>query len=350
VSGGGPGSRPNVVKRAVVRSAFPVLLLALLGTAYITPARAGVSSGIHVAGGRLVEAGGEPLVLRGVNHGYAFGHGPASVFDDIAATGANAVRVALGTGHQWPATRPAEVAAIVERCKAARLICVLDAHDTMGLGTQPGAATVAEAVDYWLTLRDVLRNEESYVVLNIANEPAGYAVDMGWFAATEAAIGRLRAAGFSHALMIDAPNWGNDQFGVMYDHAAAVFESDPQRNVVFDVHMYGTFDTAAKVDDYLGHFVDQKLPIVVGEFSQIHEYGDPDEDAIMAYCQRLGLGYLGWSWSGNSPQYQYLDVVSGYRPGRLTAWGRRLVDGPDGLRATGHPASVYSGLWLAAAR
>lgn len=350
MDGTGPGSASPVVKRMVVRSAFPALLLALLGAAYVTPARAGATDGIHVAGGRLTEAGGEPLVLRGVNHGYAFGHGPASVFDDIRATGANAVRVALGTGHEWPATRPSEVASIVSRCKAARLICVLDVHDTMGYGTQPGAATIAEAVDYWLTLRDVLRHQESYVVLNIANEPSGHAVDADWLDTTEAAIARLRRAGFAHALMVDAPNWGNDAFRVMYDHAAAVFASDPQRNVVFDVHMYGPFDTAEKVAAYLGHFVAQRLPIVVGEFSSIHEYGDPDEDAIMAFCQAYGLGYLGWSWSGNSPQYEYLDVVAGYRPGRLTAWGRRLVDGTNGLRATGRTATVYGRLWLAAAR
>ncbi|MFI5911534.1 glycoside hydrolase family 5 protein [Dactylosporangium sp. NPDC051541] len=339
-----------MVRLLVVRSAFPALLLALLGAAYITPAKAASPAGLHVAGGRLVEAGGEPLVLRGLNHGYAFGPGPASVFDDIRATGANAVRVALSSGHEWPATRPAAVAAIVEECKAARLICVLDVHDTMGYGTQPGAASIAEAVDYWLTLRDVLRHEERYVVLNIANEPSGHAVDMDWVGGTEAAIGRLRAAGFAHALMVDAPNWGNDAFRVMYDHAAAVFAADPLRNLVFDVHMYGTFDTAAKVADYLGHFVARKLPIVVGEFSALHEYGDPDEDAIMAYCQAQGLGYLGWSWSGNSSQYHYLDVVSDFRPGRLTAWGHRLVDGPDGLRATARPADVYGRLWLAAAR
>ncbi|MEV6931823.1 cellulase family glycosylhydrolase [Dactylosporangium sp. NPDC051485] len=330
--------------------AFPALLLALLGAAYVTPARARQAEGIRVADGRLVEAGGEPLVLRGVNHGYAFGPGPASVFDDIRAAGANAVRVALASGQEWPATRPAVAASVIARCKAARLICVLDVHDTMGYGTQPGAATIGQAVDYWLTLRDVLRHQEDYVVLNIANEPSGHAVDADWLGNTEAAIARLRAAGLPHALMVDAPNWGNDAFHVMHDHAAEVFAADPLRNVVFDVHMYGPFDTAGKVSGYLDAFVQQRLPIVVGEFSQIHEYGDPDEDAIMAYCQEHGLGYLGWSWSGNSSQYSYLDVVTGYHPGRLTQWGRRLIDGPNGLRATSRPAAVYGRLWLAAAR
>jgi len=103
------------------------------------------------------------------------------------------------------------------------------------------------------------------------------------------------------------------------------------------------------VNSYLSSFTDRRLPILIGEFSGEHQWGDPDEDAIMAYCRAHGLGYFAWSWSGNSPQYAYLDLVSGYRPGRLTPWGRRLVDGPDGLRATSRPAGVFERTWLAAA-
>ncbi|MET7392698.1 glycoside hydrolase family 5 protein [Dactylosporangium sp. NPDC005572] len=336
--------------RLAVRMGFPALLLSLLGAAYISPSPAYGATGIKAVGGRLVEASGDPLVLRGVNHGYAFGKGPASVFDDIKATGANAVRVSLSSGHKWDPTPPGEVASVITRCKAARLICVLDVHDTMGYGTEPGAATISEAVDYWLTLRKVLLRQESYVIINIANEPSGHAVDANWVGATKDAIHRLRAAGLLHSIMVDAPNWGNDSFHVMYDHAADVFASDPEHNVVFDVHMYGPFDTADKVAAYLDRFVQQRLPIVVGEFSQIHQYGDPDEDAIMAYCEANSLGYLGWSWSGNSPEYHYLDVVSSFKPGRETVWGRRLIEGPDGLRATGREARVYGGFWLAARR
>ncbi|GAA0736571.1 cellulase family glycosylhydrolase [Dactylosporangium roseum] len=339
-----------MVTRLAVKMAFPALLLSLLGAAYVSPSPAYGATGIKAVGGTLVEAGGEPLVLRGVNHGYAFGRGPASVFDDIKAAGANSVRVSLSSGHKWAATTPGEVASVIARCKAARLICVLDVHDTMGWGTESGAATISEAVDYWLGLKKVLLRQESYVIINLANEPSGHAINADWVDNTKLAIKRLRAAGLLHAIMADAPNWGNDSFHVMYDHAAEVFDSDPEHNVIFDVHMYGPFNTADKVSAYLDAFVRRRLPIVVGEFSMIHQYGDPDEDAIMAYCAAHNLGYLGWSWSGNSPEYHYLDVVSGFRPGRETVWGHRLIDGPDGLRATAREAGVYGGFWRAARR
>lgn len=70
----------------------------------------------------------------------------------------------------------------------------------------------------------------------------------------------------------------------------------------------------------------------------------------MAYCQAHDLGYLGWSWSGDSPEYHYLDVVADYRPGKEAVWGRRLIDGPNGLRATSREAGIYGGFWLAARR
>jgi mannan endo-1,4-beta-mannosidase len=334
----------------LIRAAFLALLLSLLGAAYVSVEPAYGATGIKATGGHLVEANGERLVLRGVNHGYYFGKGPGSVFADIKASGANSVRVALSSGTGFPATTPAEVADVIGRCRANRLICVLDVHDTMGYGTEPGAATIAQAVDYWLTLRKVLLRQESYVILNIANEPSGHAVNMDWIGDTKTAIHRLREAGLLHAIMVDAPNWGNDSFHVMHDHAAEVFASDPEHNTIFDVHMYGPFNTAQKVSDYLDTFVRQRLPIVVGEFSAIHQYGDPDEDAIMAYCQLHDLGYLAWSWSGNSPEYHYLDVVEGFQRSKRTDWGRRLIDGPDGLRQTSREAGIYGGFWLAARR
>jgi mannan endo-1,4-beta-mannosidase len=334
----------------LIRAAFLALLLSLLGAAYVSVEPAYGATGIKATGGHLVEANGERLILRGVNHGYYFNNGPASVFADIKASGANSVRVALSSGTGFPATTPAEVAGVIGQCRTNRLICVLDVHDTMGYGTEPGAATIAQAVDYWLTLRKVLLRQESYVVINIANEPSGHAVNVDWIGDTKTAIQRLRSAGLLHAIMVDAPNWGNDSFNVMRDHAAEVFASDPEHNTIFDVHMYGPFNTAQKVADYLDAYVRQRLPIVVGEFSSIHQYGNPDEDAIMAYCVRNDLGYLGWAWSGNSAEYHYLDMVAGFGAAKRTDWGRRLIDGPNGLRQTSKEAGIYGGFWLAARR
>jgi mannan endo-1,4-beta-mannosidase len=232
---------------------------------------------------------------------------------------------------------------VISLCKQNRLICVLEVHDTTGYGEQSGAASLAQAVDYWLRVRSALVGQEQYVIVNIGNEPFGNTGYAAWTQDTISAIQRLREAGFEHTLMVDAPNWGQDWTFTMRDNAASVFDADPQRNTMFSVHMYGVFDTAAEITDYIGRFVSAGLPILVGEFGHNHSDGNPDEDAIMATAEAQRIGYLGWSWSGNGGGVEYLDMVTAFDPTQLTSWGERIFNGPDGIRQTSREATVFGG-------
>jgi mannan endo-1,4-beta-mannosidase len=314
--------------------------------ATVTPSRPSAlpspaGTGIRILDGRVTEANGHELMLRGINHSYIWYRTENRAFADIKATGANSVRVLLASGHRWPATTVSEVAAVVSRCKRNRLICVLDVHDTVGRGELAGAATLAEAAEYWIRIRSALAGQENHVIINIGDEPYGSDNARTWVADTIAAVQRLRAAGFRHALMVDAPDWGQDDSFTMRDHARAVFAADPRADTIFSVHMYGVFNTPAKVRNYMGSFVRQGLALVVGEFGYEHTYGNPDEDAIMAYAQADHIGYLGWSWSGNDPLVGYLDMVLDFDPSRRTWWGNRFITGPNGLRTTSQEATNY---------
>ncbi|WP_228973360.1 cellulase family glycosylhydrolase [Streptomyces sp. DH12] len=302
------------------------------------------AAGFQVRDGRLLDANGGDFVMRGVNHAHTwYTSTTPKALKDVKALGANTVRVVLATGDRWTRNDTADVAAVVEQCKLNRLVCVLEAHDTTGYGEQAGAVTLDRAVDYWIDVQSALKGQEKYVVLNIGNEPHGNTGYQAWTADTSGAIGRLRTAGFTHTLMVDAPNWGQDWSFTMRDNAQKVFSADPARNTVFSIHMYGVFDTAAEVRDYLNRFVTAGLPIVVGEFGHDHSDGNPDEDAIMATAEQLGLGYLGWSWSGNGGGVEYLDMAVGFDPSRLSPWGERIFHGAHGIKATSREASVYSG-------
>src|SRR5690606_795833 len=116
-------------------------------------------------------------------------------------------------------------------------------------------------------------------------------------------ISALRSAGLSHTLVVDAPNWGQDWSNTMRHDAPTVAASDP--NVVFSVHMYGVYDTAAEVRSYLDSFTSRGLAIMVGEFGDMHSDGNPDEATIMSYTRSQGIGLLGWSWSGNGGGVEY---------------------------------------------
>ena len=330
---------PAVPRLATVVAALLGLLLPLF--AFGSPAHA-APPGFRIANGRLLESNGNDFVMRGVNHAHTWYPDRVSSLAHIKAKGANTVRVVLSSGDRWTRNDAADVSNVVAQCKQNRLICVLEVHDTTGYGEQSGAVTLSRAADYWIGVQSALAGQEDYVIVNIGNEPYGNTNHTAWTADTKAAIQKLRSAGFRHTIMVDAPNWGQDWAFTMRDNAASVFAADPDANTVFSIHMYGVFDTAAEISDYLNRFVSAKLPIVVGEFGHNHSDGDPDEDTILAVTQQLGLGYLGWSWSGNGGGVEYLDMVTNFDPNQLTSWGQRIFNGANGIAATSEEAAVYS--------
>ncbi|WP_405540607.1 cellulase family glycosylhydrolase [Streptomyces sp. NBC_00075] len=300
------------------------------------------ATGIHISNGRLLEGNGNDFVMRGVNHAHTWYPNQTQSLRDVKALGANAVRVVLADGHRWTANTAADVAAVVAQCKANRLICVLEVHDTTGYGEDAAAGTLDQAADYWIGLKSVLAGQENYVIINIGNEPWGNTDPAGWTAPTIAAVQKLRAAGFEHTIMVDAPNWGQDWQGVMRANAQSVYDADTTGNLIFSIHMYSVFDTAAEITDYLNAFVTAELPILIGEFGgPADQWGDPDEDTMMATAEQLDLGYLAWSWSGNTDPI--LDLSIGFDPTQLSSWGQRIFNGANGIAQTSKEATIYGG-------
>ncbi|WP_248959915.1 cellulase family glycosylhydrolase [Sphaerisporangium perillae] len=330
-------------KRLRMAEAAILSLLALLLSMLVAVQPASAAVGLHISGRNLVEANGSNFIMRGVSHAHTWYAGQtSSSLAGIKSLGANAVRIVL-SGGRWTANGASDVASVISQCKANRLICILEDHDTTGYGEQDGAVTLDAAVNYWISVKSALVGQEDYVVLNIGNEPYGNNNVSGWTQATSNAISRLRGNGFQHLIMVDAPNWGQDWAFTMRDNAASVANADTQRNTVFSIHMYGVFDTAAEINSYFNAFQTAGLPLVVGEFGNMHSDGDPDEDTIMSQAQSRGIGYLGWSWSGNSGGVEYLDMVTNFNAGSLTSWGTRIFNGANGIKQTAKEATIFGG-------
>ncbi|PPT73575.1 beta-mannosidase [Xanthomonas arboricola pv. populi] len=315
------------------------MLLVVAGLALSSAAHAGLS----VSGTQLRESNGNTVVLRGVNLSHAwYASRSDTALAAIAATGANSVRVVLSSGYRWNRTPEAEVARIIARCKSLGLIAVLEVHDTTGYGEDGAAAGLANATEYWTSIRKALIGNEDQVIINIGNEPFGNQLSASeWVNGHATAIAALRKAGLTHALMVDAPNWGQDWKFYMRDNAAALLARDSRRNLVFSVHMYEVFGSDATVDNYLRAFRDKKLALVIGEFGGDHRGANVDEAAIMRRAREYNVGYLGWSWSGNDSSTQSLDIAIGWNATRLSSWGRNLILGADGITATSRRASVF---------
>lgn len=322
-------------------------LLAVGGlTAAATTATATDPVGLHVSGTRLVEQDGTPFVARGVSHAHTWytSQTPTAI-PAIRAAGANALRVVLSGGDRWTKNDAADVADVIALCRANQLVCMLENHDTTGYGEQSGAVSLDKAADYFISLRSVLQGTEDFVQINIGNEPTGNNEPQvtAWTADTAAAIRKVRAAGLRHNIVVDAPNWGQDWKGVMRDTAATVAAADPERNTLFSVHMYGVYAQASTITSYLDAFAAKGLPLVIGEFGYDHSDGNPDEATIMSEAVKRGIGYYGWSWSGNGGGVEYLDMVTSFDPARKTAWGTIIFDGANGIRATARTATFFTG-------
>ncbi|MCE0537571.1 cellulase family glycosylhydrolase [Kineosporia rhizophila] len=333
-------TRSWIVLTAVALAAVLAFLVESMPTA-----QAATPPGLHVSGSKIVEKNGTPFVARGVSHPHAwYPSQTAATIPAVRAAGANALRVVLSSGARWTRTSAGEITSIISQCKENQLICMLEVHDTTGYGEEAAASSLDAAADYWVSVKSALVGQEDYVQLNIGNEPFGNGSNVSnWTSETSAAIQKLRSNGLRNQIIVDAPNWGQDWSFTMRNNAATVFAADPDANTVFSVHMYGVFDTASEVKDYLAAFTSKNLPIIVGEFGNLHSDGDPDEDTIMAEATRLGLGYYGWSWSGNGGGVEYLDMVTDFGPTAFTPWGTRIFNGADGIKSTAKTATIYGG-------
>lgn len=306
------------------------------------------ASGFHVAEGAIFDSNCNEFIIRGVNYPYAWysSRNTQQDFSAIAAAGANAVRIVLATGARWDRTSGGTLTNIINAAKSARLISIVEVHDTTGWSEQSGSVDLGNATNYWTgaDIRAALSGQEAYVILNIGNEPMGNDTTNEWAPRHAAAVQALRNAGYGHLLMIDAPNWGQDWSNTMRDGGgASIWNADPDKNLVFSVHMYDVYGTSQMVSSYFNGFLSNyDAPLVVGEFASDHgSSGNVDEDAIMSFAESLGVGYIGWSWSGNSTDLASLDITNGFNPSSLTTWGNRLINGSNGLLATSEVCSCF---------
>ncbi len=311
--------------------------------------------------GKLYDVNGVEFIMRGVNYPYAWykdSQDTQQMFADIASTGANVVRVVLSSGDHpegWQRNAGSEVTSIINWAKANKLIAMLEVHDATGYGDADAGVHPNAALDYWTSndIATAIKGQEAFVLLNIANESFGNDKSQEWEEFYEAAVGELRAAELHHTLIVDAPFWGQDWGNCMRDGTTSnpremtcksdlIFQADPDANTVFSAHMYDVYGMASVVTDYFDKFLMHGVPFIVGEFAADHgTSGDVDEATIMRLSEERKIGYIGWSWSGNSGNLSSLDITTNFNLSSLTTWGETLINGANGLKETGVPCTCF---------
>lgn len=299
-----------------------------------------VFKGFRVAGAVLNDAKGNAFVARGVNNPHAWFDAQAyNVLDNLAARRTNLIRVVWTMGGS-----AARLDQILTAIEARKMVSIVELHDGTG-SNDP--ALLQRMANYWVRgdVLAVLKKHERTSMINIANEwgDAGK-TPLQWRDDYKGPITTLRNAGLTTTLVIDNPDYGgNPNGGLWYGHD--LLDHDPRHNLLFSVHMYGTFNNPDDIYNAMRDYRSNGLPLLIGEFG--YDYNSDannlnsrvDAPRLMQWAQQFGVGTVAWSTAGNDGPNAWLDLLSGWSG--TTSWGNLVWYSQYGIYNTAKRASVY---------
>jgi endoglucanase len=299
---------------------------------------------LHVSGNRLVDAGGDTVVLHGMDRsgteyecvqGKGIFDGPSDQASITAMKSwgpVNAVRLPLNeacwngesyvdAAYSGTAYRQA-IADYVRLLNANGIVAILDLQWTDGAYTGNSSACssaravcmkpmpdAAEALPFWTSVARTFGGDDA-VVFDLFNEPyaarATGAAASGWTCwldgGTCAGIGyrvagmrqmvdAVRSTGANNVLMLGGEDYANDLTGwLRYE------PPDPDGELVASWHSYN-FDRCDSESCWSAEVapVIAKVPVVPGEIGE-NDCAGSYIDALTGWLEREGTGFLAWAW------------------------------------------------------
>ena len=296
------------------------------------------ADGFFIQDGQLMDAKGYAFVMRGASVPFAwFDADSYNALSALASLKANTIRIV------WQTNKPANrLDQIMQRCIELKMIPVPELHDATG---SDDASSLNNCANYWARsdVKNVLAKYRKQVIVNIANEWMGtWGKNAEYKAAYKNAISIMRNAGINSTLLVDAGGWGQDYTYVL-NNGLEILAADPLQNILFAVHMYGQYGTAAKVQTAIHGILNKKIPLIIGEFGWNHSDGDVDEATIISECNDHNVGFLAWSWKGNSGGVEYLDLSSSWTSTTsLSDWGKTVFTSANGIGATSKVCAIFT--------
>jgi Cellulase (glycosyl hydrolase family 5) len=264
-------------------------------------------NGLFVLNGKLYDSNGVEFRIRGVNlcHYDSTTHsGPG-----IARSNANAVRVGFYLSSVPTSTYVNTLQTYISDSEVAiATMFYVPGTKTVTSGDQ-STADLASVVQNWVTNFQYYSPLQQHLIIDVANEwgPQNSAT---WASAYESAIASLRAKGYTAPIMIDTGGWGQDTADLL-NYAQAVFNSDPQKNVIFSLHVYrglGNGWTAASLSAYAQQLqslaASAGMVFVFGEFGPGLDFGPSPTmltpQQVIGAAEAAGIGWVGWAWDDNN--------------------------------------------------
>jgi len=323
---------------------------------------------LHVAGNKLVNQYGLPVVLRGVdrsggewacmlNIGIWDGPMDQASVTAIKSWNVNAVRVPLneacwnGESYADPldsgsAYRSA-VRAYVQLLNRNGLVVILDLAFTDGYYNGPSQQCTsaqaqcekpmpdaAHAIPFWRSVARTFRGDNA-VIFDLFNEPFPQATTSGaasawrcWqqggsacreigigypVAGMQTLVNVVRSTGARNVIMLGGTGWADD-----LTRWLAYEPSDPDHNLAASWHSYGqtnTCNTEACWNSEVAPVI-ARAPVIAGEIGAADVYVEP----LMRWLDEKTTGYLAWAWNTDANFYTGPSLITSYS-GTPTSYG-----------------------------
>lgn len=296
-----------------------------------------------VSGNQILDPCGQPFIARGINHPTIYVDRNGAALPEIKKTGANIVRIFWYAGNGVPITAAEPVIKAAADNGMVAILGMWDSTCGWNLDTIQSYWTSADAVA-------LIQKYQRNFWLNIANEasPPDGATYLSKYSSI---IQAVRGAGIHVPIVIDAGGCGRDS-NVLLDNGAALTTADPEHDVIFDWHFYDALSHPA-ITAVLQKSIDNHLPFIIGEFADKSPPGCGaalDYTFLIAEAQRLGLGWLAWSWGDNDANTDWnsdcgeFDMTSTFAESTLRNWGLSVaVSDTNSIHNTASPAHGLGG-------
>jgi hypothetical protein len=312
--------------------------------ATVTVTATGTASSLQVQGRNLLDTCGDPLVVRGVEQIFGVadtdGNGPfslggsyAALVDQIANTGANAIRILPQS--DLPA---ADVDAIIGQAASHQMVVFISNN---GLSTD--ANHVADPG--WLARSDIIAAINKYPKWTVidAMQEYGGSSRAQWRADAIARVQYVRGLGYTQPFVVIGPTNGRDLPSILAA-GAAITAADPLGRTIIGWQAY--WGNSGYYQGVYGMTLLQGVnqaaatafPIQIGILNWA-EVGCTDALAyktVMSAAQANGQGWLWWDWV--LPGYRCFDLSTNGHANSLTTDGNVVVNDPTGILATSRKA------------
>jgi hypothetical protein len=326
--------RPNLTRSFtrgsnLLRAVLPKTLGAAALCAAALSSATAEAAPMKVSGRQLLDSCGQPFVVRGVEQilgeQLPWGNDWLGLVEQIAATGANAVRILPGVNT----------------------LTVDDVDTILTFIGQRGMVAFIDPLNGndWLAqdaVRTMLKKHESYLIIDAYGEPQ-YDDRETWRTEAAESLQRYRDLGYQVPLTVTANQFGRD-LPSLFEHGDEILAADPLDNTFLGWQAY--WGQSGYYQEHYGYTLSEAVDAIVASGLPIqmgldHITDLPSEAAeygtLMTKAQANGIGWLWWDFF--NPYGWENNLSEDGTASNLTATGADVL--------LSHPASIANTSHLA---